>query len=103
MSRAEHLRRRLAIAIREAEDADRVWRATMELDVRLDSDRDTMLAARRLHAVWQERERAHARVRELQRRIDAGPRGPRIDRLQSRGSFLAWHTRRRLQRDDVHP
>ena len=102
MSRTEHLQRRLAIAVREAEDADRVWRATMELDIRLDSEREMMLAARRLHAVWQERECAHARVRELERRMADGARRPRIDRLQSGGSFLAWHARRRVQRSTVH-
>ena len=101
MSRAENLTRRLAIAIREAEDADRVWRSTMALDVRLDSERETMLAARRLHAVWQQREQAHARVREFERRIAAGSRRPRFDRMQTGRSFLAWHARRRLQRNAI--
>ena len=101
MSRAENLKRRLAIAVREAEDADRVWRATMELDVQPVGDRETLLAARRLHAVWQEREQAHARVRELDRLIAAGGQRSRLQRLQTSGSFLAWHARRRVQRNAV--
>ena len=101
MNRAENLKRRLAIAVREAEDADRVWRATMELDVQPVGDRETLLAARRLHAVWQEREYAHSRVREFERLIATGSRRSRLERLQSGGSFLAWHARRRVQRNTV--
>ena len=74
----------------------------MALDVRLDSERETMLAARRLHAVWQEREHAHARARELERLIANGGGRSRRERLQSGGSFLAWHARRRVQRNTVH-
>ena len=87
--------------MREAQDADRVWRATMALDVQPVGERETWLAARRLHAVWQEREHARARVRELERLIAAGGRQPRLQRLQSSGSFLAWHARRRVQRNTV--
>ena len=88
--------------MREAEDADRVWRATMGLDVQPVGGRETLLAARRLHAVWQEREQAHARVRELEHLIARGDRRSRLERLQSGGSFLAWHARRRLRSSSLN-
>ena len=70
----------------------------MALDVPVDDEREVVQAARRLHVVWQEREAAYARVRELELMVAAGGRRSRRGRLQQGTSFLAWHARRRLQR-----
>lgn len=78
MRKIEHLNRRLAIALRECEDADRVWMATMALDTPACGELGDILVARRIHAVWQEREAARERVAELQRRLDAAARRRRI-------------------------
>lgn len=83
--------------MREAEDADRVWRATMALHVRAADEHQVLVAARRLHAVWQEREFAHHRVRDLESALASGMRRGRLTRLRATASFLAWHARRRLQ------
>lgn len=95
----EYFHRRLAIAIREAEDADRIWRRTMELPVAGDDERQLEQAARRLHAVWQEREWALARVAELRAMVDPQlPSASRLARVQRRASFLRWHAGRRMAR-----
>ena len=99
MSKTERWKQRLVIAIREAEDADRIWRTTMALDVPLDDEREVEQAARRLHAVWQEREWARARVRELERLIASEGKRARLSDLSNTRSFLAWHARRRLERN----
>lgn len=99
MRRTEYLNRRLAIAIREAEDADRIWRRTMELPVAVDDERQLEQAARRLHAVWQEREWALARVAELRALVNPDrPAVSRLARVQRRASFLRWHAGRRAPR-----
>ena len=85
MRKIEHLNRRLMVARRECEDADRVWRVTMALDAPPADEPGDVLVARRLHAVWQEREAARERVVELQRRLDAATtRRPLIRHWPSR-------------------
>ncbi len=87
MRKVDYLNRRLVIALREADDADRVWRATMDLDAAQSSEAGAIMTARRLHAVWQEREAARERVADLQRRLDAA--------RSRRPLSSAWHWRRR--------
>ena len=65
MSYTHELNRRLVTAKHEATDADRVWRLAMAQHERAE-DVSGDSARRRLDALWQERERAHLRVLELQ-------------------------------------
>lgn len=85
MSKVERLNRRLAMARRECEDADRVWLATMARDRAAADSTDQILIARRLHAVWQERELARERVAELQRRLTATQKQEPLRRVFTRG------------------
>lgn len=78
MTNTQDLNRRLSSAIAEAKDADRVWQLAMASAVEARSD-DHPEGRRRLDALWQERERAHARVLELRwlmhRRLQRRPEG----------------------------
>lgn len=85
MSKVERLNRRLAIARRECEDADRIWIATMARDLAASDATDQILVARRVHAVWQERELARERMAELQRRLAATEKQERLRRTFTRG------------------
>ena len=98
MRKIEHLNRRLMVARRESDDADRVWLATMRLDAPVGDEPGDVLVARRIHAVWQERELARSRVAELQRRLDAATsRRPLIRHWPSR--LVAQAAKR--ERNDV--
>ena len=84
MRRHEYWQQRLNTAVREAEDAERVWRAAVSAAVPC-SDTGVL---------WRERELARARVRALQREV-ARCRPPRQRRTRQSGpqtlAFLAWH------------
>lgn len=91
MKNVEYWQRRLTTAAHEADDADRVWRQAMR---RHD---DSEAAPGALLVLWQERERANARVVVLegyvtaaQRRRDTRVR-TRIRTARHALAFVMWH------------
>jgi hypothetical protein len=95
MRSVEYWQRRLDIATREAEDADRIWRRHMdEMGHEADDPRGNVL--------WQERERARDRVDQLRVLVQAAERRRgTIHRFHRRSreriAFVVWHTGRRSQ------
>lgn len=93
MKNVEYWRRRVATAAHEAQDADRVWRQAMQ---RHESDAS---AAESLLVLWQERDRANARVTVLQGYVAAAEhRHQRRERRarrrrRSTAAFVVWHLR----------
>lgn len=95
MKTLEHWQRRLATAIQEVEDADRVWRSAMEGHAMTREDR--------VHVLWQERENAHARAEQLRAHLAAAQRRQgrmkrRVRTLRQMVAFVVWHTGVRCDR-----
>ena len=97
MRTVEYWQARLTTAVRESEDADRVWRQAMRNHDQLGSGRLDP------HVLWQERERSRARVQELQALVNAAqqrrssPLRRRIRAAQHLIAFVAWHTEVRVR------
>ena len=98
MRTVEYWQARLTTAVRESEDADRVWRQAMANLDQLDSGRFDP------GVLWQERERSRERVEQLQALVLAAEqrRSSRLRRriraTQRLIAFVAWHTELRLRR-----